>query len=135
MRILIATWSCRRVGGTETYLGRIAARLAAAGHALAFGFEVDAPVERARVPLPDATLSFRLPADGLEQARAWKPDVIYAHGLLDPSADLHQTQSRTFRGCLLNDGVTDELVPTLPEEWGVSTTNGVVRSIGGLYDW
>lgn len=75
------------MGGTETYLGRIAARLAAAGHALAFGFEVDAPVERARVPLPDATLSFRLPADGLEQARAWKPDVIYAHGLLDPSVE------------------------------------------------
>ena len=31
MRILIANWSCRRAGGTETYLGRIMSRLAGRG--------------------------------------------------------------------------------------------------------
>ena len=31
MRILIANWSCRRAGGTETYLGRIMSRLTGKG--------------------------------------------------------------------------------------------------------
>ena len=43
MRILIANWSCRRAGGTETYLGRIMSRLAGRGHEVGFCFEVDEP--------------------------------------------------------------------------------------------
>jgi glycosyltransferase involved in cell wall biosynthesis len=88
MRILVATWSSRQVGGTETYLGRIMALLAAAGHEIAFGFETDDPAGRAHVPLPGGTPSFRLTTgDGTAAARAWTPAVIFVHGLLDPSVE------------------------------------------------
>ncbi len=88
MRILVATWSCRLAGGTETYLGRIMALLATAGHEIALGYEVDAPGDRTRLPLPGDAPSFRLATgDGFEAAAAWRPDVIYAHGLLDPSVE------------------------------------------------
>ncbi len=88
MRILLANWSPRRVGGTETYLERIAPLLADAGHEIALAYEVDAPTDRPRLTLPDGVVSLSLtPADshaGLRAVRAWAPDVIYAHGLVDP---------------------------------------------------
>ncbi|MGH8639095.1 MAG: glycosyltransferase family 4 protein [Burkholderiales bacterium] len=88
MRILLANWSPRRVGGTETYLERIAPLLADAGHEIALAYEVDAPPDRPRLTLPDGVVSCSLtPADshaGMRAVRAWAPDVIYAHGLVDP---------------------------------------------------
>jgi glycosyltransferase involved in cell wall biosynthesis len=87
MRILISNWSCRRVGGTETYLGQIIARLAASGHEICFCFEVDDPEGRPPIPLPPGVLSVQLRPDvsrALDTIRAWRPDVLYAHGFLDP---------------------------------------------------
>ena len=90
MRILITTWSSRQVGGAETYVGRVMAQLQADGHQIAFCFETDEPRERAPIALPAGTLSFHIGA-GVEAAlaaiRAWRPDVNYAHGLLDPDVE------------------------------------------------
>jgi glycosyltransferase involved in cell wall biosynthesis len=87
MRILIANWSCRRAGGTETYLGQIMSRLAGRGHEVGFCFEVDEPDGRPLIPLPDDVLRVQLRPDvprALDTIRSWRPDVIYAHGLLEP---------------------------------------------------
>jgi glycosyltransferase involved in cell wall biosynthesis len=87
MRILISNWSCRRVGGTETYLGQIIARLAASGYEVCFCFEVDEPEGRPPIPLPPGVPRVQLRPDvsrALDTIRAWRPDVLYAHGFLDP---------------------------------------------------
>jgi glycosyltransferase involved in cell wall biosynthesis len=90
MRILITTWSSRRVGGAETYVGRVMAQLHAHGHQIGFCFETDEPRERAPIALPAGTVSFHLAA-GVEAAlaaiREWRPDVNYAHGLLSPDLE------------------------------------------------
>lgn len=90
MRILIANWSCRRAGGTETYLGRIMTRLAGRGHDVGFCFEVDEPYGRPLIPLPDGVLRVPLRPDmprALETLRSWRPDIIYAHGFLEPDEE------------------------------------------------
>ena len=90
MRILIANWSCRRAGGTETYLGRIMTRLASRGHEVGFCFEVDEPGDRPLIPLPDGVLRVPLRPDmprALETLRSWQPDIIYAHGFLEPDEE------------------------------------------------
>ena len=90
MRILIANWSCRRTGGTETYLGQIMSRLGGRGHAVGFCFEVDEPDGRPLIPLPDGALRVPLRPDvprALATIRSWRPDVVYAHGLLEPDVE------------------------------------------------
>jgi glycosyltransferase involved in cell wall biosynthesis len=88
MRILVATWTCRQVGGTETYLARVTALLTARGHNVAFAFEVDEPQDRPRLTLPESVTLFRIAraegTAGMNAAREWHADVVYAHGLLDP---------------------------------------------------
>ena len=89
MRILVANWTRRRVGGAETYLERVIPLLAVRGHALAYAYEVNDPAERAPLELPPECFALQLTvSDGFERSRAWKPDVIYVHGLLNP--DLEQ---------------------------------------------
>lgn len=84
MKILVANWSRRRVGGAETYLGRVMPLLADRGHALAYAFEVDQPAERPSLELPQAAVSIQLTGgDAFARIRAWNPDVLYVHGLLD----------------------------------------------------
>jgi glycosyltransferase involved in cell wall biosynthesis len=88
MRILLANWTRRRVGGAETYLDRVMPLLAARHHHLAFAFEVDEPANRAEIGLPGECLSLPLSADGaFDRIRAWHPDVVYVHGLLDPAVE------------------------------------------------
>jgi glycosyltransferase involved in cell wall biosynthesis len=90
MRILITTWSSRQAGGAETYVGRVMAQLHASGHQIGFCFETDEPRERQAIALPAGTVSFHIGA-GVEAAlaaiREWRPDVNYAHGLLDPDVE------------------------------------------------
>ena len=89
MRILVTNWTRRRVGGTETYLGRVLALIAAKGHEIGFAYEVDAPAARAPIPLPATTVIFSLEGREpvLDRIRGWRPDVIYAHGMLDPALE------------------------------------------------
>jgi glycosyltransferase involved in cell wall biosynthesis len=88
MRILVANWTRRRVGGAETYLGRVMPLLAARSHSLAFAFETDEPADRAPVALPEGCASLPLTGEGaFDRIRSWKPDVVYVHGLLNPDLE------------------------------------------------
>jgi len=94
MRILIANWTRRRVGGAETYLGRVMPLLAARNHALAFAFETDEPADRAPVALPEGCVPLTLTGEGaFDRIRSWKPDVVYVHGLLDPDLERRLIES------------------------------------------
>src|SRR5688500_5120117 len=90
MRIAVLNWSNRVVGGTEEYLRKFLPAAAAAGHDVAFWYETDDPPDRAAIPDPPGGgwSAVRL---GLEPAlaalRAWRPDLLYAHGLRDPGVE------------------------------------------------
>src|SRR5439155_18333521 len=88
MRILIVNWSGRRVAGIEDYLTNIIPALHSNGHELALAYEVDIPKRRERIPLPEGAPSWDVSILGvrrtLQAMKAWNPDLIYAHGLLDP---------------------------------------------------
>jgi glycosyltransferase involved in cell wall biosynthesis len=91
MRIAIVNWSNRRFGGTGTYLSSLMPALAGAGHEIAFLHEVEEPGDQPRLPIPTTSPSWSVSALGLERAiqsmREWRPDVLYAHGLLDPDVE------------------------------------------------
>jgi glycosyltransferase involved in cell wall biosynthesis len=90
MRILFTNWTRRRVGGTETYLGRVLALIGARGHEIGFAYEVDAPADRVPIPLSATTTTFSLEEGRdavLDRIRGWRPDVIYAHGMLEPALE------------------------------------------------
>lgn len=91
MRIAILNWTSRRVGGTETYLAGIAPALVRAGHEVLFMSETDKPAEREAIIREPALPAISVEALGVEAAldalRAWKPDVLYCHGLLSPALE------------------------------------------------
>ena len=91
MRILLASWTSRQAGGAETYAGRIIGLLASAGCEVAFAYEVEEPESRPQIPLPPGAPMFQLAGpdgeSGFRAAREWRPDVIFAQGLLDPSIE------------------------------------------------
>lgn len=83
MRIAIINWSNRHVGGAETYLGQILPELARSGHELAFMYEIDSPVNREPIALPEGVPTWCVSELGapraLDALREWKPDLIYTH--------------------------------------------------------
>ena len=87
MRIAVATWTSRQVGGAETYLARTIAAFVAEGHELLLCYESDDPDDRPRfaVPptIPTVCVSELGMAIALERLRQWQPDVIYVHVLND----------------------------------------------------
>lgn len=91
MRIAITHWSRRKAGGIETYLSGIICELLRIGHALAFWHEVDEPVDREQIVLPDGVPAWCVSDLGADRAlaalSAWQPDLIYAHGLVDPKLE------------------------------------------------
>lgn len=91
MRIAVVNWSRRRAGGVETYLGGIVPELLRAGHEVGFWHEVDLPLDRERITIPEGVAVWsvaELGAKGaLAELRGWRPDLIYAHGLLDPELE------------------------------------------------
>jgi glycosyltransferase involved in cell wall biosynthesis len=91
MRIAVVNWSKRRVGGVETYLNTIIPELSRAGHEIAFWYEVDEPLEREQISLPDDAPGWCVAAMGAERAlsalKDWRPDVIYTHKLSDPDLE------------------------------------------------
>jgi glycosyltransferase involved in cell wall biosynthesis len=91
MRIAIVNWSSRKVGGAEAYLDLVIPELVDAGHQVAFFHEVDEPLNREPIALPERTPTWCVAKLGAESALAelgrWSPQVIYAHGLLDPELE------------------------------------------------
>jgi glycosyltransferase involved in cell wall biosynthesis len=91
MRIAIVTWSSRRAGGTQAYIETVIAGLRSAGHETALFCEVDQPARSGAIALPAESPVWRVSNMGVEQAigalRRWHPDLIYAHGLVNPTAE------------------------------------------------
>jgi len=88
VRILIINWSSRKVAGIEDYLTNLIPALQQSGHQLAFAYEVDVPQTRERIRLSANSPSWDVSKLGMqttiENIKSWNPDLIYAHGLLDP---------------------------------------------------
>ena len=85
MRIAVANWNLRKLGGIESYLDKIIAGLVRGGHEIAFLCERDVPADRARIRLPadssvwcTASIGRQSALDGLA---SWAPDIIYVHRL------------------------------------------------------
>lgn len=91
LRIAVVNWTSRQVGGPEGYLHHVLPHLASAGHALGYWHETDEPADRAPVALPAGTPAWCARTLGRDRALAalhdWRPDVLYAHGLLDPGLE------------------------------------------------
>lgn len=91
MRIAIINWSNRRIGGTGTYLSAVVPRLRRAGHEIALWHEVNTPADYDPIPMPPDSPVWSMSELGLESAlvalSSWQPDLLYAHGLLDPAVE------------------------------------------------
>lgn len=83
VRILILNALARRVGGAESYLAGVVPALRARGHDVALAFRHEGPPDRAPLPMEDAD-RFDFGANAgtaAREARAWRPDVVFAHGI------------------------------------------------------
>ncbi|HKI93997.1 MAG TPA: glycosyltransferase family 4 protein [Gemmatimonadales bacterium] len=85
-RIAIANWSNRLAGGAERYLERVMEALVSRGHVVGFWAEGDAPRDRPPMHLPDSIATWTGTA-ALDTVRAWRPDLVYAHGITDPALE------------------------------------------------
>jgi glycosyltransferase involved in cell wall biosynthesis len=87
MRVAVASWTIRQVGGVESYLGTIIPAMRANGLDVAFFHETDPSADRVCINTADAPV-FNAASMGVDAAaaavQAWKPDVMYLHGLRDP---------------------------------------------------
>jgi glycosyltransferase involved in cell wall biosynthesis len=79
------------VGGSESYLDTLIPRLHDAGLQLSFWHETDLPLDRDPIGLPRDSASWDVSRLGAEKALAslkeWRPDIIFANGLLDPDLE------------------------------------------------
>jgi glycosyltransferase involved in cell wall biosynthesis len=87
MRIAVANSHHACIGGAEIYLEAVIPALAAAGHQIAFFSELASPPGAQPIRLPQAAPSWCTSEAGMSAAfaalAAWRPDVIYAHGMND----------------------------------------------------
>src|SRR5688500_18964350 len=85
MRIALATWTARRVGGVEDYLALVIPALRQAGHGVSLWHEVDLPADREPICRQPDVECFNASEMGVNESiralRSWQPDVIYAHGI------------------------------------------------------
>jgi len=90
MRVAVASWTSRYVGGIESYVGAVMPAMCQAGLEVSFFHEADEPAERAKIDLADGMPVFSVAASGLDlavkQLSQWKPDVVYVQGLHDVNA-------------------------------------------------
>lgn len=91
MRVAVANWSRRALGGAEEYIGTVLPELVRAGCEVAFWSELDQPFDRERIPLPGGVPEWGVAELGRERAmealRAWRPDVVYAHITTGPETE------------------------------------------------
>jgi glycosyltransferase involved in cell wall biosynthesis len=91
LRVAVASWSSRRVGGIEEYVSLLIPALHTEGVATAFWCELDDPADRPRIALPPAVIQWCAASSGIEPAlkglRDWRPDVIYIQGMVDAEVE------------------------------------------------
>jgi glycosyltransferase involved in cell wall biosynthesis len=87
MRIALATWTARRVGGVEDYLALVIPALQEAGHVVSLWHEVDVPADREPICGQADVQCFNASQLGIDASiralRSWQPDVLYVHGIRD----------------------------------------------------
>lgn len=86
MRILIATQHLSIVGGVETYLRAVLPRLRDAGFDLAILAEHGDLSGGVLAGVPGAPV-WLAGAGSLAEVARWSPDVVYSHGLADPTLE------------------------------------------------
>lgn len=89
LRIAVATWSPAVVGGAENYLRSAMAALVRRGHQVALLHESPAPPGKESIVPSDAGAPRWCVHDlgaraALAALAAWRPDVVWTHGLADP---------------------------------------------------
>jgi glycosyltransferase involved in cell wall biosynthesis len=91
VRIAVAYWSNRLSGGVGTYLGAVMPALRQAGHEVGLWHELDGPTDRPVIPVAAGTPVWSASALGvpgaLEALAGWRPDLLYVHGLREPSVE------------------------------------------------
>ena len=89
MKIAITTHAMQRIGGVETYLSDIIPALRQAGHELIIACERGAispggDAIDTRGFGVDVLAADAVGVDPVDGVHRWRPDVVYAHGMLDP---------------------------------------------------
>jgi glycosyltransferase involved in cell wall biosynthesis len=92
LRIAVATWGRRTLGGAERYLGQILPELGRVGHEVGLWCEMDQPLDRAPIPLPPGAPVWCVEELGMAAAlaalAAWKPDLIYVQITTGPEVEV-----------------------------------------------
>jgi glycosyltransferase involved in cell wall biosynthesis len=88
MRIAVANFSSRRVGGAESYIDEVIAEFANSGHEVGLFVEYDVPADRPPIRLPSESPLWCVESQGVTGAmaglREWHPDLIFTHELANP---------------------------------------------------
>src|SRR5215218_3455418 len=87
MRVALASWTIRHAGGVESYLDKVIPALGASGHDVSFFHETEEPAGRENIDIGNVPVfsAARIGVDAAVAAiRAWKPGVLFMHGLRDP---------------------------------------------------
>lgn len=87
-RVAIVSHSRARVGGVETYLAALVPALRRAGHEVGCWFETAGAGADPVIAPADGVVSWVASAtadSGLAALAAWKPDVVYGHGVVSPA--------------------------------------------------
>jgi glycosyltransferase involved in cell wall biosynthesis len=91
MRVAMVSWTNQRIGGAESYLQRALDALPGAGCEVGFWHELEAAPETPTLRLPGDAPSWSAArlgrAEALAGLRRWRPDLLYAHGLLTPELE------------------------------------------------
>ena len=96
MRIAILNWNSRPAGGVGSYLRRVIPALARLGHDVAFWHELGERPHGDPFDLPPGRSSWSVEQIGVDRAltelSAWRPDVLFSHGLNDPAVEARTLQ-------------------------------------------
>jgi len=91
MRIAAATWNCKLIAGTETYLREVLPRLHSVGHELALVCETASPVDRASIVTNAEVPTWCVDDLGLEEVlkrlKSWRPDVLFVNCPSQPTLE------------------------------------------------
>lgn len=90
MRLLLANWTNRRVGGAEVFIERAASALSRRGHDVGIMVELECDAAEQAIDWPaTAPPAFiaRSPADVTQIIHEFAADVVYVNGLLDPAIE------------------------------------------------
>jgi glycosyltransferase involved in cell wall biosynthesis len=90
MRIAVLSCRNKQVGGIEEYVRKFLPAASASGNELGFWYETSEPRNFMTIPDPPGggwSIAELGPGPALAAMREWRPDVIFAHGLMSPALE------------------------------------------------